>query len=54
MKLTELTGIKHLKTKNPQDLLDYISNEFEMGRSKLRRLGKGSNGVVFTDGKTGH
>lgn len=51
MKLFELTGIKHLKTKSSQDLLDFISHEFKMGRSKLRRLGKGSNAVVLTDGK---
>lgn len=50
MRVDELTGIKHLRNLAPQQVIDWLQTEFDAGRSKLRPLGRGSNGVALTNG----
>ena len=52
MLLTELTGIKAIKDKNPLEILQWIKDQIGAGRTGLRFLGKGSHGVALTDGTT--
>jgi hypothetical protein len=51
MRLDELIGIKHLATKHPVEVVNWLKQEFDSGRTKLRLLGRGSNGVALTNGE---
>jgi hypothetical protein len=50
MRVDELTGIKHLRGESPAGIVDWLHKEFQAGRTKLRLLGRGSNGVALTNG----
>lgn len=52
MRVDELTGIKHLRDKPLNWIFHWLKREFCNGRTSLRLLGRGSNGVALTDGTT--
>lgn len=50
MKLFELTGVKRLRDKTPQETIDLLRQDFEYSRTNLKPLGRGAYAVAFTDG----
>lgn len=52
MRLDELAGIKKFRDKNVNEVIDFIQKEFLNGKTKLKYLGNGANGVALTDGTT--
>lgn len=51
MRIDELIGAKKFRSMSPVQAVDFVRKEFMAGGTKLRPLGRGTNGVALTDGE---
>lgn len=51
MRLDELAGAKKLSDMTPEQAIEFLEKEFAAGRTTLRPIGAGSNGVALTNGQ---